>query len=129
MQELPITERPSETEAERLYFCAYCGRIITSERERVERDGGFTHTFTNPGGLVFAIGCFGDAPGCAVTGDYTREHTWFHGYQWCCAFCTGCASHLGWHYQGRRHEPFYGLILERLIGPPGEQAGPAGPAR
>lgn len=117
MQELPVRQASTATEPEQHYFCRYCGRVITSEHERVEREGDFHHTFTNPAGLVFGIGCFADAPGCAVTGDYTREHTWFRGTRWCYALCTGCASHLGWHYQGRKRDDFYGLILDRLIAP------------
>ena len=117
MQELPIRQAWTATEPERNYFCRYCGTIITTEHERVERDGEFRHTFTNPAGIVFGIGCFSDAPGCAVAGAHTRENTWFRGYQWCYALCTGCASPLGWHYRGRRREAFYGLILDRLIAP------------
>ncbi len=119
MQELP-TRRSRDliaTEPEHNYFCRYCGTLITSVRQRTERHGAFGHTFTNPGGFVFGIGCFIEAPGCADAGDYTGEHTWFHGYQWCYALCTGCASHLGWHYEGRGRSPFYGLILDRLIAP------------
>jgi hypothetical protein len=117
MQELPVRERSTETAAEHHYFCAYCGTIITSEHERVERDGAFSHTFTNPAGIVFGIGCFGQAPGCALAGEYTRDHTWFRGYGWCYALCAGCASHLGWHYEGTGRDPFFGLILDKLIAP------------
>ena len=117
MRELPVGQVSVATEPERNWFCRYCGTIITADSERVERGGDFRHAFTNPGGNVFGIGCFADAPGCVVVGKRTREHTWFHGYDWCYALCSGCASHLGWHYRGRRRDTFFGLILDRLIEP------------
>jgi hypothetical protein len=122
MRELPIGERTTATEPEGNWFCRYCGTIITSDAQRIERDGEFRHTFANPGGYVFGIGCFGHAPGCVEAGDYTGEHTWFAGFEWCYAVCSGCTSHLGWRYRRSaraREEAFHGLILDRLIAPEG----------
>jgi len=117
MEELPLSKASTTTEPERNYFCAYCGTAITSEGQRTEKEGSFSHTFTNPGGYVFGIGCFRRAPGCMDAGDYTDEHTWFPGYQWCYALCCGCTSHLGWRYESKNRGAFYGLILDRLIAP------------
>jgi hypothetical protein len=117
MQELPVGHRSLATEPEQVYFCKYCGTLVTSVHDRIEQNGEFRHTFTNPAGLVFSIGCFADAAGCAVVGDPTGDRTWFRGYQWCYALCSGCASHLGWHYEGKRGKTFFGLVLDRLIEP------------
>ncbi len=125
MQELPVSGQSTVTEPEHNWFCRYCGTIITSDAQRIERDGRFGHTFVNPGGYVFGIGCFADAPGCVEAGDYTGDHTWFAGFEWRYALCCGCASHLGWRYRGGGgggraggRDAFYGLILDRLIAPP-----------
>ncbi len=64
-------------------------------------------------GIVFHIGCFGDAPGCRTTGVPTSEFTWFGGFAWSLALCGNCNAHLGWRYQGAQVS-FFGLILDRL---------------
>jgi hypothetical protein len=62
---------------------------------------------------MFRIGCFANAPGCEVIGEPTTEHTWFSGYAWSYAVCTGCLTHLGWYFTDGRS--FFGLILDRLV--------------
>lgn len=100
-------------------ICAVCGERITSIRERVEMNGTHAHTFTNPHGLTFDIGCFRSAPGCKPVGEATEAWTWFRGYAWRVAVCGGCGAHLGWGYEpadpGTRG--FFGLILDRLSQP------------
>jgi hypothetical protein len=107
---------PTEPEGELL--CYACGLPITSERERVAEGGAHEHTFTNPGGWVYRIGCFRRATGCAQAGEPTLEHTWFPGYAWRYALCAGCRAHLGWAFRATQSQ-FYGLILERLVGAAG----------
>ena len=107
----------ADIEQERIYRCAACGFDITSEKDRVGINASHEHTFVNPGGYVYCIGCFRVAPGCLQVGEPTSEHTWFQGYSWLYALCGHCTSHLGWHYRSGANEPFYGLILERLIAP------------
>lgn len=75
--------------------------------------GGSEHTFSNPDGFVFHIGCFRNAHGCTAVGIPTLEHTWFSGYSWRIAVCARCQTHLGWWYRAPADQ-FYGLIVDRL---------------
>jgi hypothetical protein len=104
------------TEPEGGLLCFACGLGITNDRERITAGGAHEHTFTNPGGYVYRIGCFRRAPGCAQAGEPTLEHTWFPGHSWRLALCAGCRAHLGWAFQTGESE-FFGLILDRLISP------------
>jgi len=96
-------------------LCAACGHTVTDDRQRMHRRGRFAHTFKNPAGIVFRIGCYAAAPGCLVRGLPTEEHTWFTGFLWNFALCGGCRCHLGWFFQSGERDAFYGLILDRLI--------------
>ena len=95
-------------------LCRSCSHIITSFDRKIEIDGQHAHTFTNPAGIVYRIGCFSEASGCFNFGEPTEEFTWFPGFAWSYANCLKCFMHLGWFFQsGDRH--FYGLILNHLI--------------
>jgi hypothetical protein len=93
--------------------CAACGHGITDAAARTTMNGSFDHSFRNPQGLSFHIGCFSRAPGCVTCGEPTLEYTWFAGYAWRVALCAGCRTHLGWRYDGAGGG-FFGLILARL---------------
>ena len=93
--------------------CRSCGRVITSLREKTSIDGSHAHTFFNPAGIIFELGCFRQAPGCQLFGEASMEFTWFAGCSWRFALCGGCRAHLGWQYEGREMA-FYGLILTKL---------------
>jgi hypothetical protein len=80
----------------------------------MEGHGSTVHRRVNPAGIVFEFGCFASAPGAAVIGEPTEEHSWFPGYVWSYVLCRGCGEHLGWHFQGA-DSPFHGLILDRLV--------------
>ena len=97
--------------------CAACGHPITTRQETISINGSHEHTFTNPHGLVFRIGCFGAAPGCLGIGDATEAWTWFSGYKWRIAVCRQCRNHLGWAYRSEAADSFFGLILDRLVSP------------
>lgn len=77
--------------------------------------GSHAHTFANPMGSVFRIGCFQAADGCGDAGTLSSEFTWFAGFAWRVAFCRTCLTHLGWHFLSSAGNGFYGLILERLV--------------
>ena len=100
------------TDKGRSLFCGACGHLVTYERERIPVGGTHNHTCTNPAGIVYNIGCFHLAPGCAVVGRATAEYTWFTGYTWQIAVCANCGEHLGWFFQDGND--FYGLITARL---------------
>lgn len=94
--------------------CRRCHQIITSTSEMIEASGCHQHTFVNPEGLLFEIGCFRKAIGCWYIGPATEEFTWFKGFQWKVAVCSRCLIHLGWFYVSSDNESFHGLIIDRL---------------
>jgi len=94
--------------------CRFCLQVITSAGERVAQSGAHRHTFANPHGYLFEIGCFRSAPGCRSEGPAVTEFSWFSGYAWRIAACGRCLNHLGWRFQGAAPS-FYGLILNNLI--------------
>ena len=103
------------TAATDVFYCFLCDHEITSERARISVNGSAKHVFTNPDGIVFQLGCFAAATGCAQTGTPTEEHTWFAGYNWRFALCANCHTHLGWLYSNEDDSTFYGLILDRIV--------------
>ncbi|ABW66434.1 cereblon family protein [Desulfosudis oleivorans] len=105
---------PEKQEALRCFRCLH---PITRREEQTTVNGRHSHVFANPGGMIFEIGCFRGAPGCGHAGSPTLEFTWFDGYAWQVAVCSGCMSHLGWYYT-TAGASFYGLILNRLIDAP-----------
>ncbi|HLP59717.1 MAG TPA: cereblon family protein [Candidatus Deferrimicrobium sp.] len=94
-------------------LCRNCSHIITSLDFKVEIDGRYMHTFKNPAGVVYTIGCFSKAVGCFNLGEPTQEYTWFPGFAWSYANCFNCFTHLGWFYRSAQNS-FYGLILDHL---------------
>lgn len=81
----------------------------------MEFEGEHVHTFTNPDGLVFRIGCFHKAYGAEPEGAPTLDWTWFPGYAWQAEHCSSCATHLGWKYRKSATDVFHGLILDQLV--------------
>ncbi len=106
------TDKKEKLEERRLY-CAACKLPVTDQEQRIAMLGAHAHSCINPHGLTFHIGCFREAPGCAVAGEATTEHTWFPGCAWRIAHCTHCRAHLGWAFESATGS-FYGLILNRL---------------
>jgi hypothetical protein len=93
--------------------CGRCKHGITAGKYAIEVSGSHAHTFRNPAGWSFRIGCFADAPGAAAAGPPTTAATWFPGYAWRMAHCGGCGTHLGWWFVGT--DAFAGLVLARLV--------------
>lgn len=109
-----VEEEPeSEQTEEEAIVCAECGHEITNHRHKMSKGGGFEHSFANPAGIVFQIGCFEEAPGVGAMGEESSEFSWFEGYTWQVVICRGCMTHLGWQYWSEG-DTFYGLILPRL---------------
>jgi len=109
---LTVEEPGAEDCEESVYVCRRCKHGITMASCARSLSGRHVHVFNNPAGLVFRIGCFDDARGAEMVGQYTLEATWFAGVPWRYAHCGGCGVHLGWHYGGAA--AFWGLILGRL---------------
>lgn len=106
----------SATDAFAPLRCHACLFPITDEKQRMAMDGTHQHTFFNPNGHVFHIGCFRRAPGCAAVGIPSGEFTWFAGHLWQIALCAGCRLHLGWRFAHTSDSTsFWGLILNRLV--------------
>lgn len=96
--------------------CRICRSKITETTARTEADGSHRHTFFNPHGHVFEIGCFARAPGCAVISEATTEFTWFPGRAWRIVVCRGCRAHMGWRFSPESAgSSFFGLILDMLV--------------
>ncbi len=110
------TEEKS-TEDDRFIRCAQCFQPITRIGDKLSMQGMHLHTFANPHGIVFEIGCFREAMGCRYTGPPTKEFTWFSGYAWKIALCKKCMLHLGWLFLATGKNSFYGLIIDRLVYP------------
>ncbi len=97
----------------RLLACATCRHEATSHDARIEVSGGHEHTFANPHGFLFRIGCFSRAT-CVAAGPAIAEWSWFPPHTWQVAHCRTCGAHLGWLFRAEG-SLFHGLILDRLI--------------
>lgn len=93
--------------------CRNCSYQVTTPDERMKMNGAFLHTFANPHGHVFEIGCFQQAWGCIPASVSSLEFTWFAGYAWQIGICANCGAHLGWIFTSGTHR-FFGLIVDKL---------------
>jgi len=100
--------------AGRVLACVSCQRAITTTAARTEVGGAHVHSFVNPDGDRFRIGCFADASGLVHVGSSSLEWTWFAGFSWQAEVCAGCRVHLGWLYRAGANR-FHGLILDALV--------------
>lgn len=100
---------------EEFILCNTCNHKITTRKESISVSNSHQHTFANPAGILFDIGCFKSAPGCLNTGPFTDEFSWFKGFKWRISICETCFTHLGWMFLSSTNHIFFGLILDRLI--------------
>jgi hypothetical protein len=106
--------RPATDAGERRFLaCAQCLSQITTPTAAISVSGSHEHTFSNPEGLSFHIGCFTTVVGCSAIGPRSTFWTWFPGHAWQVVVCAGCRTQLGWRFSGERR--FHGLILDRLV--------------
>lgn len=111
------TSRDHDLDAERAILCGSCGAPVTDLDAATAVAGNHAHTFFNPAGYRFEIGCFTRAPGCVNLGIPTDEFSWFPGYRWSFSACGGCGNHLGWRFSSDDGGLFWGLILKELKRP------------
>jgi hypothetical protein len=104
----------TSAETREAIVCRQCLHGITASAERTLVNGAHTHTFANPEGIVFEIGCYREAWGCGYLGPASPEFTWFAGYVWRIAVCSNCLTHLGWRFSSPDGHVFHGLITSRL---------------
>ncbi|MCF8079479.1 MAG: hypothetical protein K9K88_09390 [Desulfobacterales bacterium] len=98
-------------------LCRQCRQGVTDPEQRITAQGGHRHTFANPHGIVFEIGCFREVRNCGMLGAPTAEFSWFPGFRWQIVICGTCLTHLGWLFTAGGPEHFFGLILDRLVIP------------
>ena len=109
-----VDDEPDEkTRVPVFWHCIQCHHPITQKDATIEVNGQHQHTFTNPHGYVYRIGCFSDAPGCVPVSQPTTTFSWFPGYAWQIVVCHQCQHLLGWAFQGKG-DHFWGLILSQL---------------
>ncbi|MCP4602889.1 MAG: hypothetical protein GY847_20630 [Proteobacteria bacterium] len=106
-------DRNDEQKGSRL-FCAICGHPITGKDQCIDINGSHEHTFANPGGHIYHIGCFRNALGCITMRDESTDFTWFSGYTWSVTGCSLCGAHMGWHFRSGS-DTFFGLVLDTLV--------------
>jgi hypothetical protein len=107
------TEKKFGLKEDRVIICRECGNPVTAPDCVISVNNHHKHTFINPAGITYQIGCFSSAAGCVVYGEPVLEHTWFAGFAWNYSICANCRVHLGWHFQNDG-ERFFGLILDLL---------------
>lgn len=119
-EQKPTASKPPAPDLERehgrgrVLGCAICRSPITTTAAAIEVSGSHAHTFTNPDGESFRIGCFSEAHGIAPFGPRSDYWTWFPGYSWQAELCGHCREQLGWFYRSSDGR-FHGLILDSLI--------------
>jgi hypothetical protein len=101
-------------EEEGWIICRQCRQKLTRPSHRISVNGSHRHSFANPSGIVFEIGCYGKAQGYQIWGQPSREFVWFAGHSWEIVTCAKCSIHLGWLFTGVQASRFFGLILEHL---------------
>jgi len=109
-----LSEQLKKQNQEERLICRICNNVITYSKLMIEIDGHHQHTFVNPEGIIFEIGCFSEAKGCLNRGVPTSHFSWFPGYSWRFSFCTSCQVHIGWQYLSDQNNAFFGLILNKL---------------
>ena len=100
---------------ERWLRCASCGARVTKDAARIAMNGTHEHTFMNPSGIKYVVGCFSKAEGCVPDGSRSSVWSWFPGYAWQIELCRSCSVHLGWSFHDVAGTSFYGLIGDRLV--------------
>ena len=108
------TQTQETTDRGKFLICRQCLHMITHRSQQIIVDGAHKHTFANPHGIVFEIGCFKSAIGCGYVGQPSGEFSWFSGFMWQVAVCGSCLTHVGWLFTSSSFESFIGLILDRL---------------
>ena len=102
-----------ESRSDRYVKCAKCKHVLTSEDMAISVEGRHKHIKSNPYGITFEFGCYGEALGCAVVGHKEGADSWFQGYVWRYLHCEACEQHLGWHFSGMLS--FYGIRSDAML--------------
>jgi len=107
-----------EDENQRGIVCAECRERLTSRTASIVVNRHHEHRFMNPGGRIFVMRCFSDAPRVHAMYAPTADYSWFAGFLWRYAHCGNCAFHLGWLFLPLPTEPapsFLALITSCIV--------------
>lgn len=104
-----------EQDEEAWYVCRNCHQKITRPSDQIGIQGQHRHTFANPSGVVFEIGCFATAEGFSFMGPASAEFTWFSGFSWRITICAACLNHIGWFFSSGSGDSFFGFIADQII--------------
>lgn len=110
----PAPRGAADDDGGEVLACAGCLRPVTTAAARTAVGGAHEHTFANPAGYQYRIGCFARATGCEVRGEPSTYWTWFPGYSWQVEHCATCGEHLGWLFRAAA-QAFHGFVLDRLV--------------
>ena len=110
------SERAARDRTEKWVRCGACGHALAPDTARLEVDGRHVHTFVNPQGIEYTIGCWREAPGCRGLGEESTFWSWFPGFAWRIALCARCSEHVGWSFRADGGA-FAGLIVDRVRAP------------
>lgn len=99
---------------ERTLCCVTCEHVITTPSARTTISASHEHTFMNPHGYMYRVGCFLRAPGVLPEGMPSDFFSWFPGYTWLIERCGGCGMLMGWCFENAQ-DHFFGLILPHLV--------------
>jgi hypothetical protein len=122
---LPVDVVELRAAGESWLACRSCGSFVAESRARVEMAGAHVHTFINPAGTIYRVGCFAEAPGLREIGEASAHWTWFPGFEWQVGICRTCYEHLGWSYRSSSAR-FVALIMDKIV-ERGSVDGPASP--
>jgi hypothetical protein len=111
-------DRPAtDSDGEGRWVCRTCSNPIAS-RSALFGSSDRPRVFANPHGLVFEVLTFRAARGLLGVGGFTADFSWFPGYAWRVVCCSGCLTHLGWHYtavtSATSPPEFFGLLANEL---------------
>lgn len=110
------TEADTEEHDEEAWFlCRSCHQKITRPSDQIKIQNQHRHTFANPSGVVFEIGCFATAEGFSFMGPASTEFTWFSGFSWRITICASCLNHIGWFFSSNAGDSFFGFIVDQLV--------------
>ena len=113
----PAHRPATDSDDEGRWVCRTCRNPITS-RSALFGPSHRPQVFANPHGLVFEILTFRTARGLVGVGGIIAEFSWFPGYAWRVVCCSGCHTHLGWHFTAATADvsprEFFGLMVDEL---------------
>jgi cereblon len=114
-----VADEP-ERRLERPILCRRCQTRLSDASLLFPMDADRIHrVFANPSGLLLEIVTARGAENVQVIGPPTTDFTWYPGYAWEVAYCSGCQSHVGWAFGATdgAHDPamFYGLLKGSIV--------------